>query len=612
MLNRYISMVEDSGASWKSHVMNQVNIDEIRLCFITKPEVDTKEYETLQNLLEKTNGEYLASINMMPEDVSSAILYCASIVCNSLDYGLQLLSNNAQILGRTLDVRLSLVLEQDMINRLLSEDIAQLLRIPEIQKNRLLLIEQAFKSLQNAFYNNSLYKQALQYLLDAEKSEPSDYVILYFIGMIYLYSVPCMDLPKAESYFRKAGIFSKLDTKPNAFKLADIVNADLLKHNSSVPNNQKTLYVAADSFFQAALASFIQRKYKEAAELSSMAFEIVPEMHEAGYYACLSNALVGNKESALKLLEDLVHKMPLYAVVAACDPMLASLGYVQEWMTELKQNTVNEASRILDEIEGQILKSSVHINDLQSVRVKLFEADYLDAVEILTSLKYKKTVSLKKEQEEYENNKEKVSFIKGIVFDNNRIVLALKKNDSSLVPGIKGIDPKVTDEFETILSLNYLNPVNQSQVAEKIAAMIHSIDNRYEENIHEIEVARNNLVEKRSELETTRLGMAENLGHTNMFVAGVAPFIAVLSGVFGYFQTPETLGNEDEYMLPWINFFIGLCIASSIFVIAYLIIRVVKRRHYKPSLLETDLEKEMIILDDFIVKFNEIKMLLNV
>lgn len=610
MLNRYILMVDDPGASWKSHTLTQVNIDEIRLCFLTKPEINTKEYEKQRELLEIIRAEYLAAISAMPEEIFSGILTCASKVCNSLDYALQLLSTQTPILGRTLDVRLSLVLEQDMINRLLTEDIAQLLRIPEIQKNRLVLIEQAFKCIQNAFYDTAFDKQALQYLLEAEKSEPSDYVVLYFVGMIYLYSTPCMDLPKAESYFRKAAIFSKLDTKPNAFKLADIVKADLLKYNSSVSNNQKTQYIAAESFFQAALASFIQRKQNEAVELFTTALELVPEMHEAGYYACVSNALVGNKESTLKSLGDLVEKMPLYAVVAACDPMLASLSYVQEWMSELKQNTINEASRLLDEIEGHMLKSSIHENDLQSVRVKLYEADYLDADEMLTSLKYKWTVLLKKEQEEYETNKEKVSFVKGIIFDSNKIVMDLKKNTSSHVPIIKGIDPKVTDEFDTLLSLNYLNPVDQSQLTEKIAAIIHSLDKRYEENIHEIEVARNNLVEKRSDLESVRLRKAENLGHLNMFVAGIAPFIAVLFGFLGYFLTPETLGNEDEYMLPWINFFIGLIIASSIFVIVYLIIRVVKRRQYESSLPEIDLEKEMTILDEFIVKFNEIKMLL--
>ncbi|MDD4823143.1 MAG: hypothetical protein PHI48_11380 [Bacteroidales bacterium] len=609
-MNRYISMIDDPGASWNSHTMNQVNIDEIRLCFLTTPDSDTHQREKQREVLDKIIGEYISTISSMPEDVFSGILNSTSLVCNSLDFGLELLSRNAQILGRTLDARLSLVYEQDMITRLMSEDLVQLFRIPDIQKDRLLQIEKALQSLQKAFYEVDYYNQALRYLLEAERSEPSDYIVLYFIGMIYLYAVPCMDLPKAESYFRKASVFSRLDTNPNAVKLADIASSDYRMQHSSLPESQKIQMIASEAFFQAALASFFQRKYSEAAELSSMAFELNPYMHEAAYYACLSSGLAGNKEQTLKWLEELVNKMPLYAVVAACDPLLASRDYVQEWMKTLKQNTVNEASLVLDDLEAHLLKSSIYVNDLQNVRVKLYEADYLDAVELQTSLKQKIAVSLRKENEEYEMNKEGVSFLKGVIGDYNRMIIKLKKNSFSHVPAIKGVDPKVTDEFDTILSPDYSTPVNQSQVAERIAAMIHSIDKRYEENDNELEATRNILLQKIAEHETDRLGMGENLLHLNMLVAGFAPFAAVIAGLFGYFQTPDTIGNVDEYMLPWINFFIGLFSVSILFVVVYQIIRTVKRRCYKSSLLEINLGKEIAVLDEFIIKFDEIKMLL--
>lgn len=611
MLNRCFSMVADPGTSWKSHTMNQVNIDEIRLCFLAKADSDTPEHEQQRAVLEKIIDEYISTLSTMPQDVFSGILNCTSFVCNSLDYGLELLSRESPILGRTLDARLSLVYQQDLIHTLMSEDLAQLFRIPDIQKNRLVLIQNALQLLQKAFYEEDYFKQALLYLLEAEKIEPSDYIVLYFIGMIYLYAVPCMDLPKAESYFRKTAVFSRLDTSPNAVKLADIVSSDYRMQHPTLPDSQKKQMIASESFFQAALALFLQRRYIEAADLFSMAFELNPFMHEAGYYACLSSAMVGNKDQALKWLKELVNKMPLYAVVVACDPLLASRGYVQEWISALKTKTVAEASLILEEQEARLLKSSIHVIDLQNVRAKLYEANFLDALQLQTVLIQKITLSLRKEKEDYEQNRAKLSFLKGVIGDYNRFVMKLKKNNLSFMPVMKGIDPKVTDELELVLAPDYSTPVNQSQVAERIASMIHSIDKRYEENTHELEVIRNLFHEKISELESERQGRAENLLHVNMLVAGFAPFIAVGAGLYGYFQTPETIGNEDEYMLPWINFFIWLCCISVVFVILYLFIRLVKPRYYKPSLQEINLGKEIAVLDEYIIKFDEIKMLLS-
>ncbi len=603
MLNRFISETEDSGSAWKTHLTTNVSLNDIRICFTKNLEVDPKEYEVLRDLLEKTNGEYLTAISALPEDVSSAILFCASKVCNSLDYGLQLLNKNAYILGRSLDTRFSLVLEQDMINRLSLENVTQLMRIPEMQKKRLFYINQALKHLQNAFLDNELYEYALENLLEVEKSDPSDYLTLYLIGMIYLYGAPCLDLPKAESYFRKAGIFSKLETNPNAFKFADIMAAKVLGQNPSIRDNQKMYYVAAESFLQGAIACLIQRKYLEAAELAKMAFDIAPEMHEAAYYASFSNALAGNSEMTLKLLTTLVEKMPIYAVVVACDPIMASQTYVQEWITDLKMNTENEASRVFEEIDGRIMKNSVHQAELQSVRVKLYEADYMDAMEILTSLKYKLVVSLKKESAEYESNKERVSFLKGVILDNNRMALTLKSKGLSLVPDIKEIDTKAADEFDVILSPDYPHPVDQSTLSDKISSLIKAVDKVSDENIREIMVVRANLIRKKAKLEEDRIRVGENMGYVNMIVAGIAPFFGILGGLIGYSLTPETIGNKDEYMAPWINFFIGLAIFSFIFVIIYIIIRVVKKRYNEKSPQEISMDSEVTSLDDYITKF---------
>ncbi len=79
-----------------------------------------------------------------------------------------------------------MILDEAKTSHLLQENIAELLRIPDSQKQRQHHIEMGLKFLKNALKDEDLYRDALQELLEAEKLMPYDYFVLHRIGMIHL------------------------------------------------------------------------------------------------------------------------------------------------------------------------------------------------------------------------------------------------------------------------------------------------------------------------------------------------------------------------------------------------------------------------------------------
>jgi len=564
MLNRYYPEIDDPHSAWKQHINTQESLDEISSSLKKQYTQSVKQSEAISNAINQAKLEYIDAVSNMSEDISSAIGYCASKICDTLDHGFDLLSNNINELGRNLDFRLSLILEKEIINNLISENIALLLRIPDIQKERQYYLEQGLKHLKNSFIDKEFFKYALKNLLEAEKLEETDYVTLHHIGMIYLYSPDYLDLPKAENYFRRAGKFAKIESDPKAMRLANIISGNvLLKLADNVPDTQKLKYVSAESYLQGAIVCYIQKKYNESAELAQTAFDLAPEMLEAGFYGCLANALEGKSEQAIKLLAILVEKKPIYAVIAATDPVLAPKNYIQEWLLKLTMDTIKKAQSLINGIKNKMLKNSKFYSDLNTAEMYLSTASYIDALNIISYLNSELPFS--EEEDTYKNNLQNIASLKNVISDNSNNVSRLRYNFS--ITDLKEIDYVNLNKIENLLASN--NSSDQWILSNQIFSLSKEMEKTIYTNLDKVN---QRLLYIRKEKEKEKIEQnqkADDIIKNTKTVKVIGFVISFIIGFRGCYKTADLPDYGGSLMSPFGSFFLYTIIGV---IITYVII----------------------------------------
>jgi len=130
----------------------------------------------------------------------------------------------------------AIITEQNHLSNILLGNIAELVALPDSEKERRNSIEQGIKYLAHAANDPSLYEDALEYLLRAESYMKQDYFVLYNIGLIYLHSRYHIDIQKALHYFSIAAKYASIDNIPNneyvwKFVAAKDISPDIKSRN---------------------------------------------------------------------------------------------------------------------------------------------------------------------------------------------------------------------------------------------------------------------------------------------------------------------------------------------------------------------------------------------
>jgi len=340
-----------------------------------------------------------SSIDDAARQQSHAIADAATMITGKLDDGFDEVSRALWMLEESIDQiaimvdwRLSQLVDQQRVSNLLLEDIARLLHVPDSQKERQYFIEQGLKHYKNARLDDDLYLDALENLLEAEKREKTDFVILHRIGMIYLYCTKALDIEQAEHYFRRAAKYSIVETNPDAYTLMNALvgNSKLKaeKHNASV-SLPKT--IASESLFQAAVACYIQGKYPDAIDLSTKSVSMAPFMLEARFLKAKALVAAGENSKAVKTIEKLIKSEPFYAIKTITSSDLIALIPVQELLKRLKDNAIYEASERLERCKSIMIQESVARPITTEIEELIARNTYLDALTAIDNLTTKRT-----------------------------------------------------------------------------------------------------------------------------------------------------------------------------------------------------------------------------
>jgi hypothetical protein len=176
--------------------------------------------DTVGKYIGEASKEQVQAINQLGQSIGRGI--------NILSTQMSDVNNTLDFINRNIDIQI----EQQKLSNLLLQNITDLLRIPDIEKERQHSIELGIKFFVNAQKDEDLYADALEELLKAESMMKQDYFVLHRIGLIYLHVEKFIAPEKALDYFLRAAKYASVETNPKSMRLIHAFISDRVKITS--------------------------------------------------------------------------------------------------------------------------------------------------------------------------------------------------------------------------------------------------------------------------------------------------------------------------------------------------------------------------------------------
>ena len=256
-----------------------------------------------------TVGQYI-------QQASQAQIKAINDLGNIIGQGLEDISDqlseinvNLSFINRNLD----LMIEQQNLSNLLLHNVAELLRVPDSEKERQHCIELGIKFFVNAQKDVDLYADALEELKKAEALMKQDYFVLHRIGCLYLYAPNLINPEIAFEYFLKAAKYASVESDKDAVKLANILTKNLNPAAKQTSNPEDQIgFLAADSYEKSAYAAYILGRYGEAVNYQTKALKFNNSTHFR-FILAKYQSRNGDIKECIKNLSDCIDKEPKLA-----------------------------------------------------------------------------------------------------------------------------------------------------------------------------------------------------------------------------------------------------------------------------------------------------------
>ncbi|MEO0086368.1 MAG: hypothetical protein ABIK37_07035 [candidate division WOR-3 bacterium] len=178
-----------------------------------------------------------------------------------------------------------------------------------------------------------LFPEALSWLHKAEERYPTDFVIQFELGWVYLYGVSSadhvVDLKKAEAHFRRAVRYG--------------LGAARRRPDVAAP--------AAEALLHLSIACRLLGQHEEALDLAGQAAEVNPKLSQAHYHLAKFAAGLGRSEPALLALRQALALDRRFGLTLAIDADLEPIaGQVARLLEELRSGARAKAEAALAEL----------------------------------------------------------------------------------------------------------------------------------------------------------------------------------------------------------------------------------------------------------------------
>lgn len=348
-----------------------------------------EQLQSVQEILKESNTEQIAAIRESTDALCGTLDQGFEKIGSQLEYmnlNLKDIKSELSNIASILDWNFSILITEQKITNMLMGNIAELLRIPDIQKERQYAVEQGLKFLKNAVFDEDFFEDALINLIKAENIEPTDYFILHHIGLIYLNSIKKLDIPKAEAYFRKSAKYAVAETMNNASITRDLLKLDTNQFFDNQISVNSIKLQAAESYMYVGRCRYIQGDMNEAIEYSNKGYSLVSNLLEAGYLQAKAHASLGKMNEAFRILDTVVDKNRFYMTKILSDKDFIGKNETCHFIAEKRDEAVKKANQKIDFCRA-IMFTNSSANKLLSHVIDLVKANnYLDAMEALDYL----------------------------------------------------------------------------------------------------------------------------------------------------------------------------------------------------------------------------------
>ncbi|MBC8147577.1 MAG: DUF1566 domain-containing protein, partial [Bacteroidetes bacterium] len=263
--------------------------------------------------------------------------------------GMNVLSNQMSDVNQTLGFlnrNMDIQIEQQKLSNLLLQNIAELLRVPDSEKERQHSIELGTKFFVNAKKDSDLYADSLEELLKAESLMKQDYFVLHRIGCIYLYVEKHMNPEKAFEYFVRAAKYASVESDPGAVRLANALTNNFNTANSNLNNSEEQIgLLAADSYEKAAFAAYVLGRFEDAVNYQTKALKFDKDPQNR---FLLSKYQVRNSniQEAIVNLSECIDQLPTLAIAAFKEIDLINEPEVIKLITEKNDAIDNKIKQL--------------------------------------------------------------------------------------------------------------------------------------------------------------------------------------------------------------------------------------------------------------------------
>ncbi len=271
--------------------------------------------------------------------------------------GLNIVNQTLNFINRNLDIQI----EQQKLSNLLLHNIAELLRVPDSEKERQHSIELGVKFFVNASKDEDLYADALEELLKAESLMKQDYFVLHRLGCIFLYVEKYINPEKALEYFLRAAKYASVESDSNAAHLANVLTNNFNTVNSELNNSEEKIgLLVADSYDKAAFAAYVLGRFEEAANLQSKAMKYNNVTHNR---FLLAKYQIRNNQisEAVNNLNICIDKEPIFALA-----IFKEIDFINE---KEVLNLIDRKNNLIDSEIKDLIKKWKNIESIESENV---------------------------------------------------------------------------------------------------------------------------------------------------------------------------------------------------------------------------------------------------
>ena len=381
--------------------------------------IDKNTWDLIDDM-EKNTMDIVASMEKNTLDIvasNEAIDRTLNLGFENLDNSLHDIHSSIDSLAADFRIGISELIEQQRITNLLNENIAELLKIPDSEKERFNYLENGLKH-----YKNGLFEDSLSNLLYVEKirkekvGKEDNYFVLYNIGLIYLLNYELFDSEKSAKYFEQAAKYAEAESYEESAKLANILEGkqaeERLSENIKSAGEMKK--IASESYYYAAFALYLLGRFDKSIAYCKKAVELNPNFLEAQFQEAKSLSANNNPEIAAEVLEPVIRKEPEYSIKTSVDGDLFPKNEIKGLLLKLTTEYVNKAKNLLNKlkIDKENIDNKFQIDNhqythplkkqIEEVQDIINRNTYIDSVEAIQKIK-----SIKQQEiiEDYRNFK---------------------------------------------------------------------------------------------------------------------------------------------------------------------------------------------------------------